>query len=128
MNTETFEKVLKERIRNIERVLKAKSEEYALGGDRLHNFKTAAAMGQTTQVKALWGMAMKHLVSVVDLVEGRLPASAYFVNEKVGDLINYLILLEAALLEPLRSPDEQIAGHVENTLGPNDWEKELNRG
>jgi hypothetical protein len=116
VNTETFDRILKERIEKIQKVLGTKAKEYALGGDRLHNFKTAAAMGQTTQEKALWGMAMKHLVSVVDLVEGRLPVSEYFVNEKIGDLINYLILLEAALLEPLRQPGEWTEGHVNETI------------
>jgi hypothetical protein len=49
--------------------------------------------------EALWGMALKHLISVMDLVAGRLPASKATVDEKVGDLINYLILLEAVFAE-----------------------------
>lgn len=116
MKTETFEVILKARIEQIQKVLGAKAKEYALGGDRLHNFKTAAAIARSTAPKALWGMAMKHLVSVVDLVEERLPVTEYFVNEKIGDLINYLILLEAALLEPLREGDEWAEGHVNEAL------------
>lgn len=114
MKNEVFEKILEERLLKISGVLGNKAKEYALGGDRLHNFKQAAAMAQTSQAKALWGIAMKHLVSVVDLVEGRLPATEYFVNEKIGDLINYLILLEAVLLEPIKTEDEWLKGHVDN--------------
>lgn len=116
MKNEVFEYILENRLLKIRGVLGDKAKEYALGGDRLHNFKTAAAMGQTTQAKALWGIAMKHVVSVVDLVEGRLPPTEYFVNEKIGDLINYLILLEAVLLEPLRCPDQALSGHVADVL------------
>lgn len=116
MKTEVFESILENRLLKISGVLGHKAKEYALGGDRLHNFKTAAALLQTTQAKALWGIAAKHLVSVADLVEGRLPPTEYFVNEKIGDLINYLILLEAVLLEPMRCPDPTTEGHVSDAL------------
>lgn len=97
MEISRFEDLLKRRLEKIEAVLGTKAKEYAMGGDRLHNFKTAAAMGQTTPEKALWGMAMKHLVSVTDLIEGRLKNTEAMADEKIGDLINYLILLEAVL-------------------------------
>lgn len=44
-------------------------------------------------------MMMKHLVSVLDLIEGSLPATEHMINEKIGDAINYLILCEAVLKE-----------------------------
>jgi len=116
VDQKAFDAILENRLLKISGVLGQKAKEYALGGDRLHNFKTAAALLQTTQAKALWGIAAKHLVSVADLVEGRLPPTEYFVNEKIGDLINYLILLEAVLLEPLRRPDQALSGHVKDAL------------
>ena len=58
-----------------------------------------AEIMRTTPQKALAGMFMKHLVSVLDLIEGSLSPSEYMVNEKIGDAINYLILLEAVLKE-----------------------------
>jgi len=44
-------------------------------------------------------MMVKHLVSVFDLIEGRIPTSQEMIDEKIGDMINYLILLEAVLKE-----------------------------
>ena len=98
LNTE-FEKILQDRLNKIESVLSNKAKEYAQQGDRLFNFKVAANINRTTPEKALWGMATKHLVSVIDLVEGRLPATKENVNEKCGDMINYLILLTAIFEE-----------------------------
>jgi len=37
----------------------------------------------------------------MDLVEGRLNPTLGNINEKIGDMINYLILLEAVLKEPI---------------------------
>lgn len=99
MNTKTFNDILLKRLEKINNTLAAKSKEYAHGDERLHNFKTAARIKGETPAQALWGMAVKHLVSVDDLVQGRLEPTAKMVDEKVGDMINYLILLEAVLLE-----------------------------
>lgn len=99
MTTKEFDKIVSKRLKNIELIFITKAREYALGGDRLHNFKVAARMTGKSQAQALWGMAVKHLVSTEDLVEGRLEATPHMVNEKIGDMINYLILLEAVLEE-----------------------------
>lgn len=98
MTSEEFEKILNFRLNSIQNVLGSKAKEYAVG-DRLYNFKRAAEISRTSPAQALKGMFMKHLVSVLDLIEGNLPMSEYFINEKIGDAINYLILLEAILKE-----------------------------
>ena len=99
MTPEDFDKLLSSRIQKINDVLSNKSKEYAFGNDRLFNFKAAARINQNTPQESLWGMATKHLVCVQDLVNGRLYNTEANANEKIGDLINYLILLEAVLLE-----------------------------
>lgn len=99
MTNEQFEEILNKRLELIRNVLGTKAKEYAFGGDRLHNFKVASRAMEEPMSQALWGMAMKHLVSVIDLVEGRLPNTQANCDEKIGDMINYLILLEAALEE-----------------------------
>ena len=100
MNTEQFDTILESRLSSIKQVLGNKAKEYAIG-DRLYNFKRAAEISRTTPQRALAGMFMKHLVSVLDLVEGSISPTEYMVNEKIGDAINYLILLEAILKEPV---------------------------
>jgi len=99
MTPEKFEIILQNRLKSIQEVLGSKSKEYAQEGDRLFNFKLAAQINGVTPAGALWGMATKHLVSVMDLVEDRLEATPYMINEKIGDMVSYLILLEAILLE-----------------------------
>ena len=107
MKTSDFQIILDKRLSKIESVLGNKAREYSFGDDRLHNFSVAARIKGETKAKALWGMAAKHLVSVVDLVEGRLKPTEAMVDEKIGDLINYLILLEAVLKEkPAALPKE----------------------
>lgn len=97
--TMEFEKILSARISSIKSVLGNKAKEYAMEGDRLHNFKVAARVKNETPEKALWGMATKHLVCIIDMIDGKLEATDAMVDEKVGDMINYLVLLEALLKE-----------------------------
>ena len=103
MNFENFDAVVENRIKSIKSVLTSKSKEYASDKDRLHNFKVAARIKNESNEKALWGMAVKHLVSVIDMIdeveENKFNRSIEYVEEKIGDLQNYLILLEALLKE-----------------------------
>jgi hypothetical protein len=83
----------------IKSILGQKAGEYAQDGDRLFNFRLAAKINGHTMPQALWGMATKHLVSVMDLVEGRLQPTPEIVEEKCTDLVNYIILLSAVLYD-----------------------------
>lgn len=98
MDNQHFNEILEKRIEMIRDTLSTKAQEYAIG-DRLYNFKRAADILKTTPEKALLGMLSKHLVSVMDLANGSLKKSDEMINEKVGDAINYLILLEALMKE-----------------------------
>lgn len=103
MNNVEFQKLLDDRITCIRKVLDTKSKEYATD-DRLHNFKRAAGFFSNVPSPAYtaWGFAVKHLVSIQDIVEGR-PYTLEQMKEKVGDAINYLILIEALLTENLQT-------------------------
>jgi len=61
----------------------------------------ASIILNTTPEKALLGMFMKHFVSVLDLIECPEKATNYLIDEKLGDMINYCILLEACFRERL---------------------------
>ena len=102
MKTKEFEIILQNRLEKIKSILSSKAAEYMQNSDRLYNFKRAATIAGITPEKALFGMLNKHLVSVIDLIENSDSISEYLVNEKIGDLINYLILLEAIFIEKLR--------------------------
>lgn len=102
-----FENVLEDRLEKIVDTLKKKGLEYTpnVGAcySRYHNFERAAEIGQTTREKALMGMALKHFVSILDIVEGK-EVPVEVLDEKIGDMINYLILLEGML----RSNDDEL--------------------
>ena len=114
MNTKQFNQILDRRLKLSKEILSNKAKEYATT-DRLHNFKVAARILNTTPEDALRGMMMKHIVSVFDLIDNvddnnnnlmaatELDKSLYIrlIEEKIGDTINYLILLESLLKERL---------------------------
>lgn len=96
MNTNEFTNVLEEQIERSTNVLVVKANEYATDGDRLHNFKQAAHLQGITPREALGGMMAKHTVSIYDMCNN--PEKVYsdeVINEKIGDHINYLLLLRA---------------------------------
>ena len=89
--------IVGERIKQINRVLNSKADEYATDGSAFYNFERAGQVNSESPKKALWGMATKHLVSVIDMVESDEYFDEDYIDEKIGDLINYLILLEGIL-------------------------------
>lgn len=104
MITQDFDRVIAHRIETIRRVLAAKAEEYARG-DRLSNFKRAASMQNTTPEKALVGMKAKHDVALQDFIndldDGKIQTYDRW-DEKIGDIMNYLILLDGLVQERIQ--------------------------
>lgn len=101
MTDSEFDQVVADVCAGIVKVLQSKAKEYARG-DRLHNFKRAAAMDGETPEKALKGMWKKHVISVCDMVndldDGKVAPLAMW-DEKIGDAINYLVLLKGLVTE-----------------------------
>lgn len=113
MNSVEFDKVVEGCIDKIKSVLQKKSQEYSSDDDKLHNFNKAKdLMRCKTKEFALLGMLNKHLVSVIDMIEkhektGELPNS-HLLDEKIGDSINYFILLKACFLDDLEKTGKVI--------------------
>lgn len=102
MNNSTFNKITEERLQSCIDVMCHKSNEYSTESDRLHNFKVAGSIQGCSAIKALGGMMCKHTVSVYDLIndfELGKDISLDIWNEKIGDSINYLLLLNAMVIE-----------------------------
>jgi hypothetical protein len=97
MTDQEFNDLVEARLAKIKDQLALKGEEYARG-DRLSNFKKAAAALGCAPERALAGFWMKHIVSILDMINdleaGRRAPHAVW-DEKIGDAINYLVLLEA---------------------------------
>ena len=107
MKAERFNEILKTTLDKCTDTLRVKAGEYATE-DRLHNFKVAAELQNCTPITALAGMMAKHTVSVYDLIQRHedgfaIPDGLW--AEKIGDSINYLILLTALVQE---ARDEEV--------------------
>jgi hypothetical protein len=127
MNNEDFEHIFETQIDLSRSVLLAKSKEYANDQDRLHNFRVAAAFIQGTPEQALWGFLVKHLVSLSDMIptSSDHPSGVYSTDlwdEKIGDAINYLILLRALVYERSEdyAPTRNIGAHHQPSSSWND--------
>ncbi len=113
MNKKDFNKLLEKRIQMTKSTLSSKNKEYASDTDKLHNFKRAGHMLRCTPESALIGMWTKHIISILDMVDDiekrykdnkdheikEWDRFIAMVDEKIGDAINYLILLEALIKE-----------------------------
>lgn len=103
MNPKIFESELDAILIHAKDVLSSKSKEYSKATDKHYNFKRAAEVLRKTPETALWGMYLKHFISIQDIVEkiektGEVP-SKEILDEKFGDAINYMILLKTLILE-----------------------------
>jgi len=108
MNQKDFNQTVKARIRQTQDLLLSKGKEYA-DADRLGNFKEGAAYQRITPQQCLMGYVTKHLVAIVEF--NLREARGEFVSheqwdEKIGDVIVYMHLLEALVVEDLHeTPD-----------------------
>lgn len=107
MNHNNFNTLVNARLEKCADVLMKKDKEYSSADDRLHNFKKAGRMKGQDPIQALDGMWLKHRVSIDDIVE-RMSNDPFYVperdmvTEKLGDMINYTLLLEG-LIEDRRA-------------------------
>lgn len=99
MTKEEFSKKVEKRINLIRQTLLTKHKEYAKDDNVFRNFDEAAGglSLHSTSAEVLWSYMTKHLVSLKDIVADNKPVKPEITSEKIGDVINYLILLEAML-------------------------------
>jgi hypothetical protein len=100
MNRETCDHIIDDQIEKCLGLLRAKREEYATENP-LHNFEQAANLLGVKARQALGGMMAKHIISLYDMIQKEAPANISVWDEKIGDSINYLLLLKAVVLEEL---------------------------
>jgi hypothetical protein len=101
MTREDFSRRVEKRIDLVRQTLLTKHKEYAKDDNVFRNFDEAAGglSLHSTSAEVLWSYMTKHLVSIKDIVSDNVPVRNGLVSEKIGDVINYLILLEAMLNE-----------------------------
>jgi hypothetical protein len=103
-NIKNFEDVKTSTLTNVSNLLRNKGAEYATLQDRYHNFNIASQMIEkispvTTPAKAAYCFMVKHFVSLVDLLNADNLTNNKIIDEKIDDIIAYLVLIKGMLLE-----------------------------
>ena len=99
MVNKDFETVVVSQLKTCRELLTEKGDEYSKDSDRLRHFKKAAAFTGKDPKEALFGMLLKHLVSVADMCCGSESYPLARWTEKITDTINYMLLLKALVME-----------------------------
>lgn len=99
-DTKYIEKVKQDTFDHIDVLMKTKGAEYSTEVNRFENFIDTGRMEKETPEKALWGMMIKHWVSVRKFVRELITPQRRSYRtwcEKIDDIITYLILLKAMI-------------------------------
>ena len=100
------EDVVQRRVQLIQNVLQRKNEEYAGKDDVFKAFTEALPLSfHDTKQAVAWEFMVKHLQSIKMIIEvkaksGKLP-NEKVLEEKIGDAVNYLILIEGMFKEDM---------------------------
>lgn len=110
VSDEEMDKFINQRIELIKSTLLKKAKEYARNGDRLHNFNKGSKLYEKPREQVIYDFMQKHLISFDDMMRDLNSGdikSIFMWEEKLGDIINYLVLLEASLKHRLLCQSEE---------------------
>lgn len=139
MNRSEFNGLVEEAIERTRNVLIRKGAEYAGDVNVFHNFDAGTGISlHNTNVAVAWEYACKHLQSIKDLIKyvednGTTNANVALVNEKFGDAINYLLLMEGMFKKMIAEQEVGLA-NVQTTTDEEKlphsgtYEEKFNRG
>ena len=99
MNKELYTLLITGTMKECSNTLTERAREYTHEDDMFHNFEVAAALQGITKEQALCGMMAKHIVSINDMVWSGQEYTKEKWQEKIGDGINYLLILSAMVKE-----------------------------
>ena len=94
------ERIVAGRLELISKTLLKKGDEYIRNDNPFHNFDKGAIRNSTTPENILRSFMEKHLISLDDIIDDVTNGEDCYeheINEKIGDIICYLILLEGLL-------------------------------
>ena len=97
-----FENTIKNTLESIKDLLIVKGKEYRRKNNPYHNFEVGAEKTGKTRIEILRGFALKHSISIDDMIEdfeNGTPTNVEKVNEKYNDLITYLLIEKSMMIE-----------------------------
>jgi hypothetical protein len=99
-----FDDSIKETIDSCIKTLIIKGKEYRRNNNPFHNFEVGSRITNQSREDIIWSFAIKHFISIQDikndLKNGIIP-SKEILDEKYGDLINYLLIEKASILDKI---------------------------
>ena len=116
MNTDDFTASVDRTVNRATTLLTMKNDGYSPNQDKLEQFKLAAKIQGITSKEALGGMMVKHTTSVYEMIGSGKEYTLEQWDEKIGDHINYLILLRAIVEE---EKDRELSSGVNTRLPDN---------
>lgn len=108
MKPEDFQEVVGHMLDHCNSTLVLKAKEYSRNNDSLHNFNKGVEMSDKNESReeVIWGMARKHWISITDIRNdvkiGNLPSQS-MIDEKFGDMINYLLIEYASITDKINT-------------------------
>lgn len=100
MTRDDFMKLVEQRFEKCRNTLGVKKDEYAKESDAFHNFKMGAGLLGRTPLQVALYYSTKHIVSIRDMIESERPLITQDAwDEKIGDAINYLLLMDGMFHE-----------------------------
>ena len=106
MKTKEFNTSVENITDNMKKTLMSKAIEYANETDRLHNFKTIAQFVGITPAQVAIVLLLKNFTSLKDKIFDGSELKEDFVNEKLGDTLCYLTLLNSVISDSKKDSSE----------------------
>lgn len=105
-----FDEAVKSTVDTCLNTLVVKGREYRRNGNPFHNFDKGSEVTGRSREDVIWGMALKHFISVQDIkndMKSNILPTKEVLDEKYGDLINYLLIEKASILERIISKTKE---------------------
>ena len=94
MNRQRLEQIFENRIAECRETMGMKGKVYATDENRLSNFYAGAELAKLTPQQYAFSLVSKHIIALRDKINADEPMSDEFITEKMGDIINYMVLIE----------------------------------
>lgn len=100
MTNKTFYDLMNETFEQAKAIAKSKGEDYTKGSaDALANFKEGGQSLGIDPEKVCWIFMNKHYQAITNYVRTGGKSESEPISERIKDLINYLVLLQAIITE-----------------------------
>jgi len=118
MKSAIFNGLLDRRMSELRVQLVNAGVKYGTEEDRFHNFNREAEIQRISREKSLVGNMSKELVGVLDMVDnfGKVIPSEAEVDEKGGNVIKYMLLLEAMMKEDIYEAMDELT-NIDSAAG-----------